>query len=471
MLGVHRLTSAGADYYLADMAQELPLPARWDGRAGLWAGRAAVGLGLRGAPDPMALRAVLDGRHPTSGHRLRSDRASVRGFDLTFSAPKSVSVVFALGGDDVARHVVGAHHEGVRGALAYIETHGLSAQRGSGEDRHVVPTTGLVAASFTHGVNRNLDPHLHTHVVMANMVHGLDGRWSACDHRGLSAHRGAASAIYESHLRRELTTRLGVQWAGAPRLGSEVAGVSPLALGEFSSRSADIRRHMSEWGSHSARGAYIAWAATRPEKRAGLDFAELSSHWERQARAVGSDQAGIRALLGRADQRAGAPTLDEHRFGAALSLSPDGGARRRDIAAAFGTAAVGGAHAQSVECLTNLWTPKLSERAQIGVAEDVRTLRSVVPGGHLIEALGPRPVHPADHEVWRDAARAIDDYRGRWNVCKGNDVLGTDGLASGISSLPTERLVDHLRTTRHLDAARRQLGWRATPGHEMQRGR
>ena len=269
MLGIHRLTSAGADYYLADLAQELPLPGRLDDGRAHWIGQAAAGLGLRGTPDPTALHAVLDGRHPASGHRLRSDRATVRGFDLTFSAPKSVSVVFALGGEDVARHVVAAHRESVHGALAYVEAHGLSAQRGSGEERHVVPTTGLVAASFTHGVNRNLDPHLHTHVVMANMVHGADSRWSACDHRGLSAHRGATSAIYEAHLRGELTARLGVRWVEEPRLGAEVAGVSLLVRGEFSSRSADIRRHMAERGSHSARGARVAWAATRPQKQAG----------------------------------------------------------------------------------------------------------------------------------------------------------------------------------------------------------
>jgi conjugative relaxase-like TrwC/TraI family protein len=470
VLGVHRVTSAGADYYLTDLARELPLPARWDDRATRWTGRAAEGLGLRGALDPAALRAVLEGCHPASGHRLRSDRATVRGFDLTFSAPKSVSVVFALGGDEVARHVVSAHREGVRGALAYIETHGLSAQRGSGEERHIVPTTGLVAASFTHGVNRNLDPHLHTHVVMANMVHGPDGRWSACDHRGLSAHRGAASAVYGAHMRVELTARLGVAWAEAPRLGFEVAGVSPLAIGEFSSRSADIRRHMSERGSHSARGARIAWAATRPEKRGGLDFGELSSLWEQRARVVGGGRAEVRALLGRADQRGGAPTLDEHRYGAALSLSPDGAARRRDVAAAFGTAARAGAHADDLERLTDLWTPALSERAQVGVAEDTRTLRSVVPGGHLLRALGPRPVDPADHGVWRDAARAIDDYRARWDVSGAGDVLGTEGLASGISSLPTARLVDHLQTTRHIDAARQRLGRRPAPGHEMALG-
>jgi conjugative relaxase-like TrwC/TraI family protein len=407
---------------------------------------------------------------------MRSDRATVQGFDLTFSAPKSVSVVFALGGEDVARHVVSAHRESVRGALAYMESHGLSAQRGSGEERRVVPTTGLVAASFTHGVNRNLDPHLHTHVVMANMVHGLDSRWSACDHRGLSAHRDAASAIYEAHLRGELSARLGVEWVQGPRLSAEVAGVSPLAMGEFSSRSADIRRHMAEWGAHSGAGARIAWAATRPEKDSGLDFGELSSQWERRARSIGSGRTEIQTILGRAERHGGTQSLDEHRFGATLSLAPDGAARRRDVATAFGAAALAGAEAQTVETLTDLWTPKLSETEQVGVAEDTRTLRSVVPGGHLLGALGPRPVDPVDHAVWREAARVVDDYRARWNVARGSDApgsdaLGTDRLVSGISSLPTERLVDHLQTTRHLEVARQRLGWREVRGHEMERSR
>ncbi len=471
MLGVHRLTSAGADYYLADLAHELPLPGRWGDGSALWVGRAAEGLGLHGAPDLAALHAVLDGRHPTSGQRLRSNRASVRGFDLTFSAPKSVSVVFALGGEDVARHVVSAHSQSVRGALAYMESHALSAQRGSGEERRVVPTTGLVAASFAHGVNRNLDPHLHTHVVTANMVHGLDGRWSACDHRGLSAHRAAASAIYEAHLRQELSARLGVRWERGERLSTEVAGVSPLALGEFSSRSADIRRHMAEWGAHSRKGSRIAWAATRSEKVTGLDFDELSSQWEWRARSIGSDRRQIQGLLGRADGNAERQSLDEHRFGAFLSLVPDGAARRRDVAAAFGIAALAGADAQTVEKLTDLWTPNRSQREQVGVAEDTRTLRSVVPASHLLGALGPRPVDPVDHTVWREAAHAVDDYRARWNVTRGSDALGTDRLVSGISSLPTQRLVDHLQTTRRVEVARQRLGWHEARGHEMERSR
>ena len=106
----------GAEYYLADLAQELPLPRLGEeGGLAAWSGRAAEGLGLRGAIDPEQLRAVLGGRHPTSGHRLRSERATVLGFDLTFSAPKSVSVVFALGGEEAARQVVAAHRAGRAG--------------------------------------------------------------------------------------------------------------------------------------------------------------------------------------------------------------------------------------------------------------------------------------------------------------------------------------------------------------------
>ncbi|MGA2303773.1 MAG: MobF family relaxase [Acidimicrobiales bacterium] len=469
---MHRLTTQGAEYYLSDLAQELPLPQRGgDGGRAAWSGRAAEGLGLRGAIDPGHLRVVLDGRHPTSGHRLRSERATVLGFDLTFSAPKSVSVVFALGGEEAARHVVAAHREGVQGALRYVESHALSAPRGSGEQREIVPTTGLVAASFTHGVNRNLDPHLHTHVVMANMVHGYDSRWSACDHRGLSAHRAAASAVYESHLRAQLSIRLGLRFVEAPGLRAEVGGVSPFLLGEFSSRAADIRRHMAEQGAHSARGARVAWAATRPDKRAGLDFGELSSQWERRARSFGNPRAEMAAVLAPRPVRAPAQTVHEHRFGAMLSFAPDGAARRRDVVAAFATAAVDGAEEHGLEQLAQLWTPTLSERAQVGVAEDRRTLRSVIPGGHLLVTLGPRPLNPVEHEVWREAARAIDDYRGRWGVADGADALGGDALPSGISSLPTDRLIDHLQTARHIEVACQRLGWRAARTHEIDRVR
>ena len=471
MLGINRLGAQGAGYYLADLARELPWAGDLRGGTAEWVGLAAAGLGVRGAVDPSRLQAVLDGRHPEADRRLRSDRASVLGFDLTFSAPKSVSVVFALGGPEVARRVLAAHQEGVRGAVGYVEAHALSSRRGSREQRVVVPATGLVAASFTHGVNRNLDPHLHTHVVAANLVHGLDGRWSACDQRGLFAHKRAAAAVYEAHLRAELSAHLGVAWDQGPGSRAEIAGVSPLLLGEFSSRSGDIRRHMAAWGSHSWRGAHVAWAATRLDKGAGATFAELSSQWARRAHALGSTHDELVASLGRRTAPRDMRYLDEHGFGAALSLAPDGAARRRDVVAAFSAAAVAGVPAQNVEQLVDLWVPPSPAGRAVGVAEDVHPLRRVVPGGHLLDALGPRPVDPVDHAVWREAAGVIDAYRSRWGVPQGIDALGAAAMPSGISSLPTPRLVDHLHAARSVEAARQRLGWHATRALEMGRSR
>src|SRR5579859_3007245 len=178
MLGIRRIGAGRADYYLSDLATELPVDDRGAGR---WVGTAAAGLGLdsAGPADPAQFRSLL------SGHRLPLHAGRwVAGYDLTFSAPKSASTVFALGGADVAHQVVSAHIEAVGGALRYLERHGVGAVRSRGEgggEREVISTSGFAGAMFTHAVNRNLDPHLHSHVVVVNVVHGADGRWSALD--------------------------------------------------------------------------------------------------------------------------------------------------------------------------------------------------------------------------------------------------------------------------------------------------
>ncbi len=239
-----------------------------------WVGGAAAGLGLEGVLQPADFERLLRGdlRPGADGRGARGERgAGVAAYDLTFSAPKSASVLFALGGRDVASGVVAAHLDGVAGALAYLEGHGLAARRRSGSESTVIPTSGMVAASFTHAVNRNGDPHLHSHVVMANLVHGSDGRWSACDRRGIDAHRHAAAAVYEAHLRAGLTRAFGMAWSPPTRAGraAEIAGIPASVLGEFSSRGADIRRHLYEVGAHSSAAGRIAWAAHAPRQGAG----------------------------------------------------------------------------------------------------------------------------------------------------------------------------------------------------------
>jgi conjugative relaxase-like TrwC/TraI family protein len=470
MLGIHRITANRAEYYLSDLAWEVPVPQTLDVGRAVWLGRGSAPLGLHGPVGPQHLHSVLAGQHPSTGRQMRSERATVHGYDLTFSAPKSVSVLFALGGDEVARQIVAVHQEAARGALTYLEEHALSAQRGSGESRRVIPTTGAVAAAFVHGVNRNMDPHLHTHVVLANLVHGVDSRWSAVDQRGLLAHRPAASALYEAQLRNDLSARLGVRWEPIRAGRAEMQGISPLVLGEFSSRSADIRRHMASWGSHSARGSHVAWAVTRPQKGPSQQFGEISNEWSRRATALTGERSDLVAALGLPHPVRSAGALDEHTFGAVLSGAPDGAARRRDVVTALGTAAIGGASMPTVQQLTDLWVPS-APAEEIGVAERAHQLRTVVPPGYLLRALGPRPVDSSEHRVWREAAHAIDEYRHQWGITTTKEALGLDQLPSGISSLGTDQLVDHLRAAGHMEMARQRLGWREPHALGMDRGR
>jgi hypothetical protein len=93
--------------------------------------------------------------------------------------------------------------------------------------------------------------------------------------------------------------------------------------------------------------------------------------------------------------------------------------------------------------------------------------RDVTPSNHLLEALGPRPVDPVDHEVWLGAARVVDAYRARWGVEHAPEPFGVDGGRASLVALPPARLADHLRATRTVDEARVRLGYREVPQVEL----
>ncbi len=449
MLGIHRIGRERAGYYLSDLALELPVAG-----PGSWVGNAARRLGVAGPVDPDDFGRLLQGRHPRTGVQFGSGRATVAAFDLTFSAPKSASVLFALGGPEMAEALVAAHRQAVAGSLAYLEQHALTAVRRDGTDRSVLATSGAVAVAFTHGVSRNGDPHVHSHVVVANAVHGVDGRWSACDGRGLEAHRLAAGAVYEAHLRAVVSAAIGVRWrAGYPGRTAEIDGVGPELLGTFSSRAADIRRHMCEVGARSPRGARVAWAATRPPKGPSTPFEDLTERWRREAH-----NAGGRLELDRCTRRVGTarPALDEHRFAGVISLTPHGGARRRDVVSAFSAAAHDGATADVLERLVDQWVVP----GAVGVAEHVQPRRTVVPANGHLQALGPRPVDPDEHAVWLGASRALQSYRERWGAVHTAEESGAPHAPTGLASMPVARLVDHLRTEHAVASAQMRLGRR-----------
>ena len=160
MLRVAKLRAGRAGYYL-EVAAGTGTGVE---AAGEWVGTGGDRLDLRGTVTGDAFAAVLSGRHPDTAEALLAAhrRVTVAGFDLTFCAPKSVSLLGALAAPDVAGEVRAGHRAAVDGALRYIECHAAAVRRRSGGQRLPVPAHGVTAAAFAHRLSRALDPHLHT---------------------------------------------------------------------------------------------------------------------------------------------------------------------------------------------------------------------------------------------------------------------------------------------------------------------
>src|SRR3712207_5108305 len=174
----------------------------------------AAALGLQGTVASEPLLRVLAGEHPATGEPLGRVLAARRpGFDLTFSAPKSVSVLFGIGDDRLRSTLRAAHDQAVADALGYMERQAAVTRRGPA-GVHAIAGNGLVAAGFRHRTSRAGDPQLHTHVLVANLTLGADGRWTTLD----------ARASMRTRRRRATSTRLGYAacspmssaWSGPP---------------------------------------------------------------------------------------------------------------------------------------------------------------------------------------------------------------------------------------------------------------
>ncbi len=352
MLRVSKVRSGGGAYYLAVAAGT----GTGIEPAGRWTGSGAPVLGLAGAVRSADLEAVLAGQDPGSGQVLGRGRprVTVAGFDLTFSAPKSVSLLHALGDPEVSRAVAAGHNGAVEAALSYVERHALAVRRRTGTAPVPVPTPldGVTAAGFVHRLSRALDPHLHSHVVVANLGRGPEGTWSALDGRGVYAHASATDALYHSHLRFELTRRLGVAWETAARGRADIAGIGPEARREFSRRAADIAAHMVEGGWAGGRARAVAAHATRADKDPSLSADELRPLWRRRAQAVGLGPTRLEAVLDRVPQRSVSPSPGSPEQAAEVreTLAARGQTvTRRDVVRAWGRALPAGASAAAVE--------------------------------------------------------------------------------------------------------------------------
>jgi hypothetical protein len=165
---------AAGRYYVDQVAQGREDYYAGEGEApGTWIGSGARSLGLSGEVAEQGIVRLLEARDPRTGELLRRPLAhgAVAGFDLTFRAPKSVSILFAIAEPDVVREITRAHEAAVAAAIGYMEREACRARRGHGGAQQV-DGRGFVTAAFRHRSSRAGDPLLHTHVVVANVTQG-----------------------------------------------------------------------------------------------------------------------------------------------------------------------------------------------------------------------------------------------------------------------------------------------------------
>ncbi len=378
-----------------------------------WAGTGAVALGLDGELEPTAFADLLRGAHPAT-HEVLGPRPGVEvgAYDLTFSAPKSVSLLALLGPRELAAAAADAHRAAVTGATAYVERAALRARRWQGGQMTLVATDGAIAGAFGHRTSRAFDPHLHTHLVVANVAHGADGRWTAVDSRRIFAHLRSAGLVYQAALRAELTARAGVAWeVSASGLGDVVGVPAPLRR-LFSQRSAAIARHLAAAGGRSdgrsdapsptRRGAFYA---TRPAKDTIASADRLVAEWRWRAADCGFDLDLLGRVVGRgrADGRATPTEAVDRAVGRLEELGAERVVARRDVVAVLAASVTAGARAPELEQAAD----RLLGRCQVAARPQART---------------------TDRAGTSRASRASEP---RWPAASVVEVLRRDGLALG----------------------------------------
>ncbi|MEI8241232.1 MAG: MobF family relaxase, partial [Actinomycetota bacterium] len=274
---------------------------------GVWSGAQAAGLGLSGEVSTEALEQLLTGCDPLTGVALGNplvDRTTangtvnraVAGFDATVSAPKSLSVWWALTGNP---GLAQCHDVAVNAVVDYLERFGSTTRIRSNGGRLHPDSQGLIVAAFRQTTSRVDDPQLHTHLVISSKVQTNDGRWLALDARVLKQHQRAFGGLYQSVLRAELTHRYGVAFAEIANGQAEIAGVPTELLEQFSKRAAQVRGELQvkvaefrqREGRHPTKFEHAALereaAADTRLRKAANGVADLPTRWRGEATSIG----------------------------------------------------------------------------------------------------------------------------------------------------------------------------------------
>ncbi|KDR27188.1 MobF family relaxase [Caballeronia zhejiangensis] len=287
--------SAADDYY----AKENP---------GEWQGEGARHLGLTGPIEQAQLSRLLDGQLP-NGERIQTtfdpiDNKKRMGLDLTFSAPKSVSMQALVAGD---REVIAAHDCAVTRALEQVEQLAEARKKIKGKS-YRERTGNMVIAKFRHEMSRAKDPQLHTHSVVMNMTRRADGAWRALSNEDIFRVQHEVDAIYKAELATGLQA-IGYSIRLVDDKGNfELAHVSRDQIEAFSARSRVIEEALAIEGKTRASATtlekQVIALATRPRKDES-DREIVKQYWVEKSRELGIDYGPHSHLDGRTYEASG----------------------------------------------------------------------------------------------------------------------------------------------------------------------
>ncbi len=312
-----RSPSAAASYFAADNYY-----ARADAdRSGQWIGKGADLLGLKGRVETKAFDALLRGELPDGSNVGNHGQWHRPGTDLTFSLPKSWSLLALLGKDE---RIVEAYREAVIETLAWAEKNAAETRLVEKGQVRTVATGNLAIGLFQHDTNRNQEPNLHFHAVVANVTRGPDGVWRTLKNDRLWSLNTLLNSIAMARFRTSVE-KLGYETGPALKHGNfEARGIGREQLMAFSTRRQEVLDARRGSGLEAGR---IAALATRSAKEAIEDRGALTVRWDRAAKDIGLD---LRPLVDAAQLRVARQDREAAR---PATLVERGIARLREFAA------------------------------------------------------------------------------------------------------------------------------------------
>lgn len=287
MLSIGSMSGGQAGYYLGLAREDYYL--QGGEPPGQWHGIGAERLGLSGQVEADHLYNLFDGFSPDGSRPLvqfqnHDGKAGHRpGWDLTFSAPKSISVLWSQSSPENRQKIQRAHDEAVKAALDYLQESAALTRRGRGGG--TLEATGLVVARFEHSTSRALDPQLHTHALVMNVGVRDDGTTGTVSSLSIFQAKMAAGAIYRADFSARLEQELGIP---VERKSSwfEVLGASDALVKEFSKRREAIEQKLNAKGQSSAEASAVAALETREAKEAAFRE-KLFADWHEVGRSHG----------------------------------------------------------------------------------------------------------------------------------------------------------------------------------------